>query len=269
MADNQAAQEQQELFQHVLGDQPVETPAPAPAPEPPPQPTEPPPAEKPAETPAEPVEAAIPSWRLREEAEARRAAEERARQLGDRLQQIEAHLRQNQKPQDKPDFFADPDGATQQVVLRHLAPFVQEMQRQTVAMGKSIADAVHGTDTVAEAEKAFLDAMNSEALDTVDYERVVRAPNRYDEVVKWHKRQTVLSSVGEDPNAWFEKQLETRMSDPTFQAKLLEKVRGDAAKRPSDIQLPPSLSRVTSAKGNSEPIGDLSNDSLFAYATKR
>lgn len=270
MAEELAAQEHHEMFEHVLGDQPktpvVESPPAYTSAEPPPAPT----PETPTEPPKDAAEAAIPSWRLREEAEGRRAAEERARQLGDRLQQIEAHMRQQaQATAQKPDFFADPDRAVQETILRTLAPFAQEMHRQTVAMGKGIADAIHGADKVAQAEQAFLEAMNDRSLDTMDYERVVQAPNRYDEVVKWYSRQGVLNSVGDDPNAWFEQEMERRMADPNFQAKYLERIRGDAAKRPSSTELPPSLSRVTAARGNSEPLGDMSNESLFSFAMKR
>jgi hypothetical protein len=65
------------------------------------------------------------------------------------------------------------------------------------------------------------------------------------------------------------KQFEARMADPQFQAKVLEKVRGDAPKRPAVTSLPPSLSKATAAAGNrEEPLGDMSDASLFAYAMR-
>lgn len=208
----------------------------------------------------------IPSWRLREEAEARRVAEDRARILEGRLNEIAAHLRQQQKPAD---FFTDPTQATQELILRTIQPYAEETRKNLMAMGKMVASTTHGADKVDAAERAFLEARANESLDPVDYERVVQSPNRYDAVVQWHKRQTVLSSVGDDPAAWFEKQLEQRLADPKFQASLLEKVRGSAATRPSETRLPPSLSRTTSAASNGGGgIGDLSNQSLFAHATK-
>jgi hypothetical protein len=97
----------------------------------------------------------------------------------------------------------------------------------------------------------------------------VQAPNRYDEVVRWHQRQSVLSSVGNDQNAWFEKQLEAKMADPAFQAKLLGKIQGDAASRPAETRLPPSLSKVTATAGNREDLGDMSDKSLFEFAMRR
>lgn len=264
MADEQSPEQlQQELFNEALAPSPPppetgEVPAPAQVPAEPAPPTSPTPAE---------VEAAIPSWRLREEAEARRQAENRAAQLEARLQQVAEHLRQQQK---KPDFFENPDQATQEIINRHLQPFVEEQRRTAMYLGKMMAEQAHGVDKVTEAERAFLEAKDAMTLDPVDYERVVQSPNRYDAVVQWHKRQTVLSSVGDDPAAWFEKQLESRMADPEFQAKLLEKVRTGAAARPPATKLPPSLSKATAAASNSEAVvGDMSDASLFAHAMRR
>lgn len=258
MADERTPeQDQQEMFDlaNQVSQPPPEEPVPPPAPEP-----EPPPA--PAA--AEPPEVPIPSWRLREEAEGRRLAEDRARTLEARLNEIATHLQQQEK---KPDFFEDPSKATEELLLRAITPFAQQTRAEMMYNSKLIAGAVHGADKVAEAEQAFLDARAKEALDPADYERVVQSPNRYDAVVQWHKRQSAYSKVGDDPEAWFEKQLEAKMTDPKFQASLLEKVRGSAASRPSETRLPPSLSKSTAAAGNrKETEGDMSDQSLFRYA---
>ena len=253
----------EELFRGAVA--PPEQPPAEPAPE---AITEAPVAEAPVEAPAaEPPEAGVPSWRLREEAEARRAAEQRAQALETHLRQIQAQIQSSQK---QPDFFENPDQATQQLILRTLQPYAEAQNRAMMEMGKMVARAVHGVDAVDEAEQAFLRAREEGTLDTMDYERVVQSPNRYDAAVQWYRRQSVLSSVGDDPNAWFEKQLEAKMADPKFQAALLEKVRGSAAKAPSAVKLPPSLSKSTAVAGNSgDPAGDMSDASLFAYAMKR
>lgn len=265
MADEPKTEEQlqHELFTEALAPAPVETVV---------EPAETPPV--PAEVvspvvppPAEPPEAAIPSWRLREEAEGRRQAETRAAQLEARLNQVAEHLRQQQK---KPDFFENPDQATQDIIARALQPFAEEQRRTTMYLGKMMADQAHGADKVTAAEAAFLKARDSATLDPSDYERVVQSPNRYDAVVQWHKRQNVLSSVGDDPDAWFEKKLAERMADPTFQATMVEKARGTANARPSVTKLPPSLSKATAAAPNTElRQGDMSDPSLFADAMRR
>ena len=108
--------------------------------------TEPPAAEPVAEPPAPPPppeEATIPSWRLREEADARRIAENTARQLAERLAAVEANLRREEKP---PDFFENPDLAAQALLLRTLQPFAEETRKQMLYMGRMVANQVHGQD---------------------------------------------------------------------------------------------------------------------------
>jgi len=256
MADDDRSPEQlqQEMFDQAQVTPPAE-PEPAPAPAPPPEP--PPPAA------VEPPEPGVPTWRLREEAEGRRAAEDRARALEARLNEVAVHLRQQEK---KPDFFENPDQATEAIIQRYLQPVVEHQNAVSMYNSKLIAEARHGGDKVAEAEAAFLESRAQQTLDVADYERVVQSPNRYDAVVQWHRKQSTLAAVGDDPNAWFEKKLAEKMADPTFQASMLEKVRGNAATRPSETRLPPSLSRTTAAASNSERVGDMSNESLFRYA---
>lgn len=252
-----------DLFRAALEQPPQSTEPAPPAPEPVP---EVPAAPEPSPAPA-PVDPTIPPWRLREEAERARAAEDKARALEARLQEIQTHLQQSQKA---PDFFENPDQATQRLIMQTVGPYAEAMRRDMMHLSRMVAGAVHGATKVDEAEAAFMDAREKQTLDPADYERVVGAPNRYDAVVQWHKRQSVLSSVGDDPAAWFEKQLEARMADPAFQAKLLEKVRTDAAGKPSVVKIPPSLSKATAAApAGGAQDGDMSDASLFAFATKR
>jgi hypothetical protein len=260
MADT-PQEEQRELFEIARQPEP-------PAPEvPETAAVEVPPEAPPVSPPAEPVEAGVPSWRLREETEARRQAEDRARALETRLNEIAAHLQQQQK---KPDFFENPNQATEAIIQQHLQRRDEEEKAYRLYLGRQVAQIQHGADKVKAAEDAFIEAMNSRALDPMDYERVVSSPNRYDSVVEWHNRHSVVTTVGNDPKAWFAKQLEASLADPKFQAEMLEKIRGSAATKPGTVQIPPSLSRTTAAAGNGqEPVGDMSDASLFAYAMRR
>lgn len=229
------------------------------------------PVEKPVDPPAGDKDAAIPSWRLREEADARRAAETRAAELERRYNEVVAHLRQNQPKPAKTDFFENPDGATEALIAKALAPYAEETRSTLLALGRMVASTTHGADKVEAAEKAFLDARAAQTLDVMDYEKVVQSANRYDAVVQWHKRQNVLASVGDDPAAWFERQLAERLADPKFQAQMLEKVRAGATANgaPGAVVLPPSLSRSTAVAPNRpDQIGDMSDASLWAAARR-
>jgi hypothetical protein len=242
---------------------PKPEPTPEPTPEPRPEPGQPVPVPP---TPPPPAAApdGVPSWRLREEAEARRVAEDRARQLESRLSEVASHLQQ----QKKPDFYSEPDKAAEALLLRYLQPFAEETRKERMYNSKLLAGALHGSQKVEEAETAFLEARANESLDPVDYEAVVQSPNRYDAVVKWHKKRSTLAAVGDDPTAWFNKQLEASLADPKFQAKMLERIQGDAAARPSGTRLPPTLSKSTSsAPTNGRSPGDGSDSSLWSFAT--
>jgi hypothetical protein len=204
---------------------------------------------------------------LREEADARRAAEERAQVYEQKLKEYEAHLAR-QQPQKVPDWFENPDAAMQEALVRWMGPIVQDQRNQAIYNSRLVAGLVHGQDKVDAAEAAFLQEHRSGTLDKMDYERVVQSPNRYDAVVNWHKRQNIVSTVGNDPNEWFVKTLDQHLGDPRFQAAVMERIRGSAATRPGATRLPPSLSGKTASVGNADDGagGDLSDASLFNFA---
>jgi len=265
MADEKTPQqEQDDLFQSSIAPEAVPEPQPEPVAEPGPAVETPEVAPVVPPPPSDTNEGHVPPWRLREEADARRMAEDRARALEARLNEIATHLQQSQK---QPDFFEDPHQATRAMIAQSLQPYAEAQRATEMYNSKMIAGVVHGADKVEDAEQAFLKARAEQVLDPADYERVVQSPNRWDAVVQWHKRQSVLSSVGDDPEAWYKKRLEADLADPKFQAEMLQKVRGSAATRPSETRLPPSLSRSTAvASSAGDGVGDMSDKSLFRFA---
>jgi hypothetical protein len=221
----------------------------------------------------------IPSWRLREEAEARRVAEERAskaqRDLEVLVQAIQTEAQQQKETGQGPtpdDFFGDPRKSVETVVLEAIRPLIEQTRASQNALNRVLASQTHSVKAVEEAEAAFLEGVNKKTLDVTEYESVVQAPNRYDAVVRWHKRHKALAVVGDDPAAYFDKQLESKLADPAFQTQLLEKIRGavgTAGTGSSVVKLPPSLSKSTSsARASNEDQGSMDDASLFAYARK-
>jgi hypothetical protein len=79
-------------------------------------------------------------------------------------------------------------------------------------------------------------------------------------------------TVGGDPNAWFEKELERRAKeDPEFQAKYpalkaAQPVPPQNGAPPSVVKLPPSLNRQPGTAGAAQ-AGSLSNEDLYRFAT--
>lgn len=209
----------------------------------------------------------VPSWRLREEAESRRLAEDRARTLEQRYNEAMVHWRQQQPQQKPPDFFADPQAYVAAAIQERLQPVQAEYHRAIQQLARGQAEYVHGAEAVALAEKVFMEARDRRMLDPMDYERVVRAPNRFDACVQWYRRLYALHTVGDDPESWYQKRRDAELADPKFQAQYLERIRGDAATRPGVTKLPPSLSRSTAAASNGAGVaGDMSHESLWASA---
>jgi hypothetical protein len=242
-------------------------PAPAPAPTP---------VEQPQQETEQPTHRdAIPPWRLREEAEARRAAEARAQQFEQEARQMRAYLEQQarqQQQQPAPDIFENPQAFVERGVRQAVDPVQNTVKQITEHYSKVMADQRFGEQTVATAYDAMGRALRDNDPDAHSaYQRMMASLDPYGEMVKWHKRSSVIQTIGDDPNAWFEKQLEERAKDPTFQAKLLERIRGNVSSpgRPASItQLPPSLNRVaSSAPADGEE--DMSDGALLKAALRR
>lgn len=224
--------------------------------------------------------AQVPSWRLRELREQREAAEKRAQdkerenlELQTHLRSLDARLRQlTDTPKEPPDFYADPAA----FVDDRLNPARQELGQQLGQMkegfSKLIAIDKFGEEAVT-AAYSELEKQMREGSGQPDYARIMRSAHPYGELVKWHKSQVARQTVGDDPAAWFEKQLEERLKDPTYQGKVLERIRGTANTQPNGsaprVQLPPSLNKVAAAaRVTGEDDGDLSDASLYRHATR-
>lgn len=214
---------------------------------------------------------------------ASRKKEQEARQEAETLRQQIAELRGqiqmiNQRPsqqvqpkveEQKPvDFWEDPNAFVQGA----LSPVQQQLQQQREQFSKMLAMQSHGKETVDNAFKAFVEAAQANpGAYAGEYQAMMKSEHPYDALVQWHKRQETLKTVGNDPNAWLEAELEKRLSDPSYQAKVMERIRATAANgttRSNPVtQLPPSLNRLP-AGGNVAEESDASDAALFSFATR-
>lgn len=239
-------------------------------PEPQPEPAA-PQAQQPAKE-----EASVPSWRLREvreEAE-RRLAEERANWQ----RQYEMLQRQNQaKPEapPAPDVFENPNAFLEHGVSRAVDPIKTELQATREFYSRRDAERDHGPEKVKAAYDWLAQGIaqrDPEAVST--YQRAMQSMHPFGEIVQAHLQRAVYQQIGNDPQAWFGKTLEERIaSDPKFAGELLQKIQQVSRQSgqpqvQSKINLPPSISRVTSAQPASDDDGDASDAALFRYATR-
>lgn len=211
----------------------------------------------------------IPSWRLKEEADAKREAIERAAKYQSELDQLKQQMWQmqaasQQKPQDEPiDIFADPDAYQSRVN--------QTMEERFRAMEGNfslrLASYKYG-DTFQEAWQDMVNrTMNG---DDQFRQQVLQSPDPGETLVQLYKREQVMSEVGQDPTAYRSKVLEDALKDPEFLAKAIEAARATAGAQPSStkVELPPSLNKATAAQsaGRQE---DMTDSGLYNYATGR
>lgn len=222
-------------------------------------------------------EAHVPSWRLREEREQREATERRYQEAQANWQrqiaELQARLPKAETP--RPDIFENPDAFVQQATQQQLDPVRSEIGKLREFYSQRDAIKEHGLEKVRAAYKAIEDGMSRRDPETVAaYNRAMQSMDPYGTIVSWHQQREVYSQIGNDPNAWFEKQLEKRLSeDPQFAAQQLQRIQqitqqSSAGKQtPHRVALPPSLSRVSSAQVATDD-GDMTDASLFANAMR-
>lgn len=209
-----------------------------------------------------------PAWRLKEEADARRSAEQRAAHLEQQLQQYHRQQEQN-KP--APDIFENPGAFVDQGVRTAVDPIKQEIGQLREFYSRREATREHGQEKVQAAYDWIAQGMQSRDPERMAiYNRAMNSFDPFGEIVNSHAKHSLFEQIGTDPNAYVEKQLDERLKDPAFAAKMLERIRGVTQARPSanTTQLPPSLNRVSSAAPRSDDGEDNSEEGLFRQATR-
>lgn len=233
----------------------------------------------------------VPSGKLREANEARRAAEterdalkaEIEKSKGDTTSlkgQLDLVMREitdlkrggvQPKPAEPPAPKARPDifeeGSEKYaehiegIVESRLSAYEQRLENNRVETSMAIAHALHREPF----EKAFeavnkLDPHNPDDRATV--QRIYKSPNPGEALVNWHKRNETFARVGDDPTK-FEADIrkaerEALMKDPEFRKAFLAEMRGEAARPGPDgsprteTRLPGSLRRAAGSNLGAE-----------------
>lgn len=226
-------------------------------------------------------EANVPSWRLREISEERRqaqterdAARHEAAQFRAEMEQMRRQLTQQTAPKPEPvDIFADPSKWAEQT----LSPIEQRLQAMNTSMvlraSRAENFAIHGREAVAAAEKALDEAVNSRDPDIPGLQaKLIASDDPVGVMMDWHKSRSLLKETGGDLNAYRQKVLEEALSDPAYQAKVLEAARAQAnggqTQPKSIVKLPPSLNKIAASAGNDAADTDMSDGALFAHAMR-
>jgi hypothetical protein len=210
----------------------------------------------------------IPLTELLNEREKRQSESRRAQQLQQELETLRQQLQPPKQQQPIPDQFANPDQYNEywQSQVNQLRQENEAQLRQFKAE-TSLEKAHEKYGDVF--EKAYESLMQTaEQGNRGPAQAVANSNNPGKALVDWYQTQQVIAQVGTDPAAYRAKVTEELLSDPQFLAKAIEKARGVASTAPTQIKLPPSLNKATSA-ARSDDTSDMSDRALYHHSIGR
>lgn len=217
---------------------------------------------------AEKEDARIPSWRLKEESDRRREAEQALNELRNEFRQMQMQMMQARQPPqpqpETPDIFADPQGFIQSLQ----ANFDNRLKTLQLENSLRFAHQAHG-DKFNKAYDAFTNYV-AQSRDQASYQRVMASHDPGEALVQWYREQELQQQLGgSDLQSFIEKQKEEWLKDPTVQAKVIEAFKATQQSQPSNpVHLPPSLSRAAAAR-SSHDEGGTSGADMYSYATAK
>jgi hypothetical protein len=218
---------------------------------------------------AEPAGEAIPSWRLREEAQARReeaqarqAAEERSRVLEAQLAQLLRQQQQQRQPEPLPDLIEQPEAYARAIEQR----LTQQFEQRDIARSLFRADRQYGE----EFRKAY-EEFNSPSHAN-DEHLLQRVRNSYDQgeaIMAWHREQKALREIGPDPSAYRQKLRSELMQDAEFRKEFMASMRAEATQKPSSVTSLPNLARAPGSASGPRDDWPTTDAEIFADVTRR
>lgn len=220
---------------------------------------------------AQPTEAApkqgfVPSGRLKEEADARRAEKERA----DRLESMLTQMLEKQAqpaptpPKPAPDIYAEPDEWGQHLIQSNVNPVIQRLHESLMYNARMAATSVLGADKVSAAEEWFAKAAQDGTLTPEEAQRINASPNPYEAGVKAHQKHLAMSTVGDDLETYNKKIIADYLASQ--QAGQAAPAAAAPARSGPTISLP-SLSKVGATSLPSRD-GEESDAALWATMTR-
>ena len=215
--------------------------------------------------------ARVPSWRLAEEADRRRSAEQALQELRNEMTNMRMQWMQMQQPQqpqaqqEPPDIFADPNAFVQNLTQT----FEQRMKAFQLEQSLRFAHLAHG-DKFKNAYDDFTDYVGK-TRDQAAYQRVMASSDPGEAMVQWWKDQQLQKELGgSDLQTFLQKQREEWLKDPSVQKQVIEAFKAtQSASQPSNLtNLPPSLSKATAARSAHDEGGSSGAD-MYSYATAK
>jgi hypothetical protein len=210
-----------------------------------------------------PPEDAIPSWRLREETQRRREAEERLAAREAQLQHYLQQIQRQQPPPKLPDLIEQPEAYAQALREQIRQEFVQEVsQREAQREQREIARSLHRADkSYGEEFRKAYEAFNSPALAN-DERLLEQIRNSYDQgeaILEWYREN--------DPKARRDKLKAELLNDPEFRKEFAGALRSQATIKPSNVTSLPNLTRAPGSAGNASDDWPTTDAGIFSSVT--
>lgn len=201
----------------------------------------------------------VPSFRVREEASARRAAEDQARRLALENAEMQGMLRavlagqQPGEPQpapqapQPPDMYTDPVGYAEWMqtqietaarnAMRQEAQAVQaQASREKLATSDMRARMVYGD----QADALIADATHA-AVQAGLRDRFMATSDPVGNAIRWHQQQVAAQRYGSDPATVRTRVAQELMNDPTFMQQMAAKLGVPVAPQAANPQVPPGV----------------------------
>ena len=218
----------------------------------------------------------VPLRTYLEEREARYRAQAEAdqvKQYWDRLQQEQEQQRLAQMRQQLPQTIYD--NPEMYLVHNVINPLRQEghmmMLQIKDGMSRSNANYQYGADKVDAALQAMAQVRATPQGDFV-FRQIMSDGHPYAALVQWHhnvrQSQQIRQRLTADPDG--KKYREQLLNDPRFRAEAVKREQAQRQQQrggPPNVQLPPSLSTMPASSGRGGDQGDMSDESLFKFAT--
>lgn len=147
--------------------------------------------------------------------ESNKRSEDREKFWAQRFDQMVGLLRngqqgqqqQQQPEQQVPDFFENPEGAVGAIVNaaieKAINPVTSHVRNVTEATSRRLAVSEHGPEAVQGAYQAIEQKLaTNDPRAWAQYQAIMQSGDPWGELVNWHKRETAMAEIGNDPAAF-------------------------------------------------------------------
>ncbi len=221
----------------------------------------------------------VPLKVLLEERERRQNLEKQAAQMTEALQYMQRMVQQQQPQPQQPQAPQQTifDGPEEYLRTNVMEPLRNEGYRTMLeirdGMSRDYANDKYGEKVVEAAFEAMKKVRNTVEGDAA-YRQIMQHGNPYKALVQWHQRHRAHEAIGQDPDGWLRQRQQEWVKDPNAHKAVLEYLRQNqqqqkpSAAQSPNVQLPPSLSTIPAASGRADGLGDLTDASLYNFATR-